>query len=105
MNRKVLLDTALKHVKRHGWTKDSLAAGAIELGLPPAAHGLVPNGAGTLVSEFQKLGNEKMKKDLEEYLKDPQIRSKSEITEYALWSRLQHTSPIPSTFCINFAPS
>jgi ubiquinone biosynthesis protein COQ9 len=47
-----LLDAALAHVPAHGWSRDALEAGARDLGLSPAAAGLLPRGEGQLVEAF-----------------------------------------------------
>lgn len=35
-----ILSASLSHVNRHGWSKEALAAGANDVGMPPVAHGL-----------------------------------------------------------------
>jgi ubiquinone biosynthesis protein COQ9 len=93
-----LIAKSLKHVQRHGWTKDALAAGAVELGLPPVAHGVVERGGAALVEEHLRNANDEMRKELDEYMKNPRQKSKQEIVEFALWSRLKQTIPVQSTW-------
>ncbi|KAF8061102.1 coq9 [Scenedesmus sp. PABB004] len=47
--RAALLEAALPHVQREGWTAAALRAGARDLGLSPAAAGVLPRGPADLV--------------------------------------------------------
>jgi len=64
--KKLLLDTALKHVKSHGWTRNSIACAATELGYPGISHGLFPNGGFDLLHYFIQNGNKHMVTKLED---------------------------------------
>lgn len=95
---KLLLSTSLKHVGRHGWTKDALAAGSVELGLSPVSHGLVDKGAAALVAEHQRQANEAFVHELEDYMSTPGLKASRDIVEFGIWSRLQKTFPVQSTW-------
>lgn len=95
---KLILSSSLKHVLRHGWSKDALAAGAIELGLPPVAHGIVENGGAALVEEHRRRANEQFAKEMEEFIKTPGLKSNKDIVEFGLWTRLQKTIPVQPTW-------
>jgi ubiquinone biosynthesis protein COQ9 len=48
----MLLQATLHHVPGHGWTMDSLARGAEDLGLPSVVHGVFPGGPSGLVNAY-----------------------------------------------------
>jgi len=93
-----LITASLKHVKKHGWTKDALAAGAVELGLPPTAHGVVEKGGAALVEEYVRQANDDMRKELDQFVQSNPNLSKKEIVEFAIWSRLKRTIPVQNTW-------
>ena len=95
---RLLLSTSLKHVNRHGWTKDALAAGAVELGLSPVSHGLVERGAAALVDEQQRVANDALQKELNDFVSKEGTKSRKEIVEHAIWTRLQQTTPYQNTW-------
>ena len=95
--RRRVLAAALAHVNRRGWSKEALAAGAVDAGLPPAAHGLFPRGAAELAEHWMGAGNERLREFLEgeagkrrEGL--PALRG-AELVVAALCRRLEHTVP------------
>jgi rpsU-divergently transcribed protein len=99
-----LLQASLKHVGRHGWTKDAIAQGAIDLNLPPIFHGIFVKGSMALVEEHMRQSNEEMKRELDEYLSnntaagEEKNKSKKDIVEFAIWSRLKRTIPVQTTW-------
>lgn len=63
--RQQLLDDALKHVKKHGWTRSSLAAAAADLQLSPCAVGIFPRGASHLVEHHIAQQNAELERELQ----------------------------------------
>lgn len=53
--RTAILEAALKHVARDGWSQEALAAGAQDLGYPSVTQGLFKNGAIDLVHYFMQV--------------------------------------------------
>jgi hypothetical protein len=64
--QQALLEAALTHVKQHGWTQRSLAAAARDLGLSPAAAGLLPRGPAQLVEHFLRASNAALAAELQD---------------------------------------
>lgn len=60
-----LLDSALQHVKRLGWTRSSLDAAAAELQLSPAVVGMFPRGPSQLVEHFIAQQNAELDRELQ----------------------------------------
>mmetsp|Transcript_6257 Transcript_6257/g.7609 ORF Transcript_6257/g.7609 Transcript_6257/m.7609 type:complete len:369 (+) Transcript_6257:109-1215(+) len=83
-----ILEAALSHVNRVGWTEDALAAGAADTGLPPASQGMFERGAAELAEYWMDKGN----CNLEEYLKETETFGKDLVVE-AIFYRLEHTIP------------
>lgn len=52
MLQQQLLDSALQHVNRLGWTRSSLSAAATGMQLSPASVGMFPRGPSQLVEHF-----------------------------------------------------
>ena len=50
-----ILAAALQHVPKTGWTKEALALGAVDSGLPPMVHGIFKRGPIELVEYFQEV--------------------------------------------------
>ncbi|CAO3592253.1 unnamed protein product [Absidia cylindrospora] len=50
--RKSLLQASLGHVAQHGWTMESMAHGAADMGLPSVVHGVFPGGPAGLVDAY-----------------------------------------------------
>lgn len=65
--RSQLLDAALRHVKQHGWTSASLAAGARDLQLSPASTGMFNRGAGELVEHLIRQHNQQLAQELQSH--------------------------------------
>eukprot|EP00948_MAST-09A_sp_MAST-9A-sp1_P001351 g1351.t1 len=59
-----ILEASLQYVPTHGWTKESLAMGAQNLNLSPAAIGMFENGPFALVDFFMKESTLKLRQDL-----------------------------------------
>lgn len=60
-----LLEHALSHVKRLGWTCSSIAAAAADMQLSPAAVGMFPRGPSELVEHFITQQNAELEKELQ----------------------------------------
>lgn len=60
-----LLDSAMQHVKRLGWTRSSLAAAAADLQLSPAVVGMFPRGPSQLVEHFIAQQNAELDRELQ----------------------------------------
>lgn len=60
-----LLETALNHVKRLGWTKTALAAAATDMQLSPACVGMFPRGASHLVEHWIAGSNAALEAELQ----------------------------------------
>lgn len=58
--REAILRAALAHVKTEGWSKEALAAGAADVGLPAVAQGMFEGGAVELAHYVMRRGNEAM---------------------------------------------
>lgn len=63
--RQQLLDTALGHVKRHGWTHASLAAAAQDMLLSPSVVGMFSRGPSQLAEHFIAQQNEVLAQELQ----------------------------------------
>ncbi|KAM9816572.1 ubiquinone biosynthesis protein COQ9, mitochondrial isoform X1 [Syngnathus typhle] len=68
-----VLNAALEFVPQHGWTMDSIAAGAETLGLSSASIGMFYNGAGDLVLHFIAQCNSQLGETLAEQQKQVQL--------------------------------
>lgn len=66
IDRKLILDSSLKFVPRHGWSVKALEAGAKLVELPGVVHGLFPSGGIELVEHFEFDCNAKLIEYLEE---------------------------------------
>lgn len=58
--KKIILQNALKYVEKYGWSKESISAGAQNVGYPGVTHGLFPNGGGDLVHYFNMKCNKEL---------------------------------------------
>jgi len=90
----IIMEHALNHVNRRGWTDDALAAGAVDAGYPPVTHGLFDRGPVELAEYFLDQGNERLQKFLDEELEKVEQGMKGEeLVVAALVCRLEHTVP------------
>jgi len=93
--RREILEAALTHVNRKGWTKEALAAGAADVNLPAVTHGLFKRGAAELAEFLLEEGN----KELQQFLAtetSPEmsgLQSGEELVAAALFHRLRYTVP------------
>ncbi|BES96176.1 ubiquinone biosynthesis protein COQ9 [Nesidiocoris tenuis] len=55
--KKQILETSLTYVSLHGWSKETISAGAESLGYPGVIHGMFPRGGVELVEYFYKTSN------------------------------------------------
>eukprot|EP00879_Flechtneria_rotunda_P007927 GHRR01008305.1.p1 GENE.GHRR01008305.1~~GHRR01008305.1.p1 ORF type:complete len:285 (+),score=98.02 GHRR01008305.1:367-1221(+) len=60
-----LLDAAVKHVKRYGWSRASLTAAASELQLSPACVGMFPRGGSELIEHVIRQHNNTLATELQ----------------------------------------
>uniref|UniRef100_A0A336LME5 Ubiquinone biosynthesis protein n=1 Tax=Culicoides sonorensis TaxID=179676 RepID=A0A336LME5_CULSO len=60
-----ILEAALSHVPKHGWSKKALSSGAEDVGLPSISHGMFPRGGVEIIEYF----NAQCNTELIEYLK------------------------------------
>ena len=60
-----ILNASLQHVPEHGWSTTAIECGAVSLGLPGVAHGVISRGGVELVEHFEAQCNSR----LLEYLK------------------------------------
>lgn len=58
--KNLILEKALELVTKHGWSTESISAGAKAAGYPSITHGLFPNGGGDLVHYFNMKCNEQL---------------------------------------------
>eukprot|EP01134_Creolimax_fragrantissima_P001581 CFRG1581T1 len=96
-NQKVL-QASLPLVPIHGWTTECLSQGALSIGLPSTAHGLVEDGDAGLVKYFLKSCSSKLAKALDDstahrHMSDDE---KTERIKYAMRLRLKMTEPYAS---------
>eukprot|EP00188_Purpureofilum_apyrenoidigerum_P004093 Plantae.Rhodophyta-Purpureofilum_apyrenoidigerum.ctg44763.p1 GENE.Plantae.Rhodophyta-Purpureofilum_apyrenoidigerum.ctg44763~~Plantae.Rhodophyta-Purpureofilum_apyrenoidigerum.ctg44763.p1 ORF type:complete len:242 (-),score=17.01 Plantae.Rhodophyta-Purpureofilum_apyrenoidigerum.ctg44763:122-847(-) len=75
IDREALVDAALSRVHELGWSHEAIVAGAKDLDLSPAAHGLLPGGATELVHTFlercHKQTSESIRSDYENFMGKP----------------------------------
>lgn len=62
--RREILDAALNHVSRYGWSQECIATGAKDLGLSPMTHGMFARGGIELVEHLQDKNHEEWLVDL-----------------------------------------
>lgn len=90
-----ILEKALDFVPKHGWSVESISAGAEAAGYPGVTHGLFPNGGADLVHYFNVRCNDnlvkKMKSWPKEELKEPKVPTK--FIENAIMTRLLMIEP------------
>lgn len=55
-----ILEASLCHVNSTGWSKESIAAGAQDVGYPSITHGMFARGGGDLVHYFQQTANQRL---------------------------------------------
>jgi len=61
---------ALTHVKKYGWTENSLKLAANDLGYSHMLSGIFPNGPLDLIYSLMDDWNDKLKKEIEKIKKD-----------------------------------
>lgn len=91
-NRKAnILKAALPFVPQYGWTKESIALGAENVGMPGTVHGLFPRGPVELVEFFNALAN----KQLTQFMSTEESRKKktSILLEDTITTRLKMVLP------------
>eukprot|EP00898_Chlorokybus_atmophyticus_P006487 jgi/Chlat1/683/Chrsp104S01164 len=66
LQKRRMLDAALKHVGAVGWSDEALARGARDLNLSEAAVGMFPHGSADLVEYFVRRCNDQLAKQLEQ---------------------------------------
>jgi hypothetical protein len=88
--RDQILAAALSHVAQHGWTQTALNHAVAQLGLSPAAVGLVTRGPAELVEYFIESCNRQLVADL----------AQASFTEYTpIFTHLRHADPCVSLTC------
>lgn len=104
-----LLDAALGHVKSKGWSHAALVAAARDLGLSPAATGVLPRREGQLVEHFMQQCNANMEKELAERREELMAQRLSQRVTHAVKFRLQQYVPVldswPQALAIAASPS
>jgi len=90
-----IYQAALEYVYDHGWSREAIAAGAEEVGLPSVAHGLFPGGAVDLITMFYQRCNEEMAERLAEQvaaMEPGELKIRTFVVE-AMKMRLQMLEP------------
>ncbi|CAK0746843.1 hypothetical protein CVIRNUC_001722 [Coccomyxa viridis] len=93
-----LLESALKHVAKLGWSGAALQAGANDLGLSRAAAGVVPNGAAGLVEYFVNNCNQRLVDHLEDRADELGSMRTPQRVRLALQARLEMLIPVMDTW-------
>ncbi|TYZ62204.1 hypothetical protein PybrP1_009797 [[Pythium] brassicae (nom. inval.)] len=93
-----VLANALRHVGQHGWTVEALAAGAIDLGFPPAAHGLFPRGAVELVDFFMDQCHDELRATLAANAEALQAMRVADRLKFGVRARLELLAPVLTTW-------
>ena len=91
-----ILSASLGQVHEFGWTDDAIAAGVLELNLPPSMVGLVSGGPSQLVSFFMDQCNDRLEAELRERYVPIWDKQKTPIPErihQAIWCRLEMVGP------------
>jgi len=88
-----LLAAALAHVPRLGWSVDALRSGAKDLGLSPAAIGMLPRGEAELVQHFEEQCNAALARELEMQQEHLQQLNTEQRLAKAVRLRLEMTAP------------
>uniref|UniRef100_A0A0A9XBS2 Ubiquinone biosynthesis protein n=1 Tax=Lygus hesperus TaxID=30085 RepID=A0A0A9XBS2_LYGHE len=93
--RQQILETSLTYVNLHGWSKESICAGAESIGYPGVIHGMFPRGGVELVEYFYKVSNKALvQKMAEEVQKCPdEKRSTKAFMTKAIEDRLRMVIP------------
>ncbi|ESO11212.1 hypothetical protein HELRODRAFT_91619, partial [Helobdella robusta] len=86
-----LLHHSLKHVIKHGWSKEAISLGASDCQMSPMAHGLLKNGEFILVDHFYKSANEELRDYLQQ--RNKKLYVDLSLIVYALKFRLQLITP------------
>ncbi|XP_025416082.1 ubiquinone biosynthesis protein COQ9, mitochondrial isoform X2 [Sipha flava] len=61
-----ILQSSLQYVPEHGWSRDTIAAGAHELGYPDTVHGLFPDPGAELALYFYSSSNDSLSRLLKD---------------------------------------
>ncbi|GBP19900.1 Ubiquinone biosynthesis protein COQ9, mitochondrial [Eumeta japonica] len=95
-----ILNKALEYVDKHGWSIESLIAGAEAVGYPGVTHGLFPNGGGDLVHHFNIKCNEILVEQMKTWPKEDLKHSRVPVKflENALMTRLLMIQPYKKTW-------
>ncbi|XP_027854280.2 ubiquinone biosynthesis protein COQ9, mitochondrial [Aphis gossypii] len=92
-----ILQSSLPHVPRHGWSRDTVAAGAEELGYPDTVHGLFRDPGAELALYFYSASNDSLSRLLRDgTLPSPSAESKAELNAFltnAIKTRLLMLEP------------
>lgn len=93
-----ILARAMDHVPVYGWTVETLAAGAIDLGYPSVAHGMFSRGAVELVNYFMDSCFANMRKTLIINTEKLQAIPVAERLKFGVRTRLEMLQPILATW-------
>lgn len=86
-----IMEAAMNHVNRRGWSAEALSAGALDVGYPPVTHGLFRRGPAELAEFWMDRGNSR----LSDFLDSDEARTLSgeQLAAEAISRRLEHTVP------------
>jgi ubiquinone biosynthesis protein COQ9 len=94
-----ILDAALKHVPKLGWTVEALAAGAEDAGLPPVSHGIVERGAIELVEHFSTTATSEVVESAGKYFNELEEHiGMTDRIKYVTRKRLEAVTPYAGTW-------
>jgi ubiquinone biosynthesis protein COQ9 len=91
-----ILQSSLQHVPLHGWSRDTVAAGAEELGYPDTVHGLFRDPGAELALYFYSASNDSLSQLLRDGTLALPRESKAELTAFlanAIKTRLLMLQP------------
>ena len=88
-----ILDAALQHVGTLGWSREALAAGAVDAGLPSVSHGIVTGGEAELVHHFMQRANEKGQDEMRQQLGSMEALSPARRVGVGVRARLSQNAP------------
>ena len=91
-----ILDAALQHVASLGWSREALAAGAVDVGLPSVSHGIVTGGEVELVHHFMDRANKDSRDEMQQQLTSIHALSPARRVGVGLRARLSQNAPFVS---------
>ena len=91
-----ILDAALQHVALFGWSREALAAGAVDVGLPSVSHGIVKGGEVELVHHFMDRANKDSQDEMQRQLTSIHALSPARRVGVGLRARLSQNAPFVS---------